>query len=420
VTDNMPYPDPYAGSILHSGLGGILSPERTLQRLTVLPPLPGPMEGVPIYIRRHLLMNVRDLHIPPLVEARLHQTVDLCVRQGYRHRPPESSATWGALSGEYERRSIFIAPAHAACVVGFSGTGKTQACLRCLLTFPRQSIFHEAFPRVNGGMRQVVYQSTEVPPSGLAADMARALMQGWKEITGTDRFDAWLAKERISNGMTALDEWLQVARFHFLGILHLDEVQNLFKLSSLKQRANRSGSSGAPELSIVEDKLLRWILYITNTGQIPVLVSGTPDGIDALSRRLSTLQRLNMMGHHLFEPFSEGDTSYAGTFLKTLGAYQYVKRPIEVNEALATLILELTGGIQRVIIALWVAAHRVAFDRNKDDLTLEDFTTAAATWLRPLAPAIAAIRNKDAVQMSRYEDLTKRDTAFWASFWAAA
>ena len=96
------------------------------------------------------------------------------------------------------------------------------------------------------------------------------------------------------------------------------------------------------------------------------------------------------------------------------------RRSCPVDDGLAALIVDLTGGIQRLIIALWIAAHRVAFERKDDDLRIEDFTTAARTWLAPLAPAVAAIRSKDANAMSRYEDLVKRDTSFWAKFWKDA
>jgi hypothetical protein len=53
-------------------------------------------------------------------------------------------------------------------------------------------------------------------------------------------------------------------------------------------------------------------------------------------------------------------------------------------------------------------------------LRLSDFTQAASTWLAPLAPAISALRSKDADRMARYEDLIRRDTVFWAAFWESA
>jgi len=237
-------------------------------------------------------------------------------------------------------------------------------------------------------------------------------METWDNTTHGDRFAEWLAKERIRDGMRALEEWRQVAVAHFLGILHLDEIQNLFKLGTLRQRKNRKGAGDTPELSVVEDQVLRWLLYLTNSGQIPLLVSGTPDGIGALSKRLSTLGRLNTMGYHAIEPVT-GPCA----FLRTLGNYQYVKHKIEVDDGLFNLLIDLTAGIQRLLIALWVAAHRVSFERRDDRLLLADFTTAASTYLAPLAPAVQALRSKDGAKMARFEDLVQRDTTFWAKFW---
>lgn len=413
--------NPYANKILVAGLGDIPSPAAALALLTYLPDIPGSMDGIPPHIRLHYLMAVRDLHLPPLIERQLLQTTDLMIRQGYRYRDPRLSSTWAAVSGEAQRRKILLPPAFAAAVEGLSGVGKTQGCLRCLHSFPTQTIRHATFPRMVDGLLQVVCLSVEVPASGKAADLARALMEAWDLATGGNRFTQWLAKDKITDGMKALDEWRQVAVGHFLGVLHLDEIQNLFRLSSLKQRKDRKGSSGAPELSIVEDQLLRWLLYLTNSGQIPLLVSGTPDGIGALTKRLSTLERINTMGYHAFEPFSDPlAPEFLKTFLGQLGKYQFVQHRLAVDEKLAQLIIDLTGGIQRLIIALWVAAHRVAFERKEDDLRLSDFTQAASTWLSPLAPAISALRTKDADKMARYEDLIRRDTTFWAKFWEDA
>jgi hypothetical protein len=410
--------DPYQGNVLVSGLGPILSPESVLKEMTHLPRLPPSMDGVPRHVRLHHLMSVRDLHVPTVASRRLHQSIDLMTRQGYRYRDPRSAGTWGAISGESQRRGIVLPTMMAAALEGLPGVGKTQACTRCFRCYPRQVIPHESFPKTIGGLQQVAYLSAEVPPSGKSSDLARALMEAWRDATGSSRFDAWLAKERIPDGMRALEEWRQVAVAGFLGILHLDEIQNLFKLSSLRQRRDRKGSADIPELSIVEDQLLRWILRFNNSGQAPLLVSGTPDGIGALARRLSTLQRINTGGYHSFEPImvTRGrsiETSMLGQLFK----YQFAKQPLAMDEGAVNLIVDLTGGIQRIIIALWIAAHRVAFERKSDDLLKEDFVTAAETWLAPLAPAVAALRSKDASRLARYEDLVRRDTVFWAKFW---
>ena len=130
------------------------------------------------------------------------------------------------------------------------------------------------------------------------------------------------------------------------------------------------------------------------------------------------MQRINTGGYHAIDPIRfNPDQALQGTFLGQLGLYQYVKHPLPMDANLAKLIIDLTGGIQRIIIALWVAAHRVALERKDETLRLDDFTKAAGTWLAPLAPAIAALREANPAKLSRYEDLVRRDTTFWATFW---
>lgn len=407
----------YAGNILVSRLGSIPAPMDMLRTLIWLPEKPVNMAMVPKHIRAHQLLDVLDFHFPSSIELQLLQTTDLMIRKSYKYRDPRLATTWGAISGEVRRGSGFLAPALAASVEGLSGVGKTQASLRCLRYFP-QIIRHEEFPRLEGGLSQTVWLSVEAPPSGKSSDMARALMTAWKDATQSSRFDHWLGKDKIVDGMRALDEWRQVANSHFLGVLHLDEVQNLFKLGSLKHRRDRKGAGDVAELSIVEDQLLRWLLHLNNSGQISLLFSGTPDGIGALTRRLSTLERINTCGYHPFDPIvHQPGRPIDGTFLGQLSHYQYVPGRITMDDQLVNLIIELTGGIQRLVIALWVAAHRVAFARSADDLSLEDFTKAASTWLAPIAPAVAALRSGDATRMGRYEDLSVRDTIFWERFW---
>lgn len=417
--------DPYAGNILTQGLGPILSRKQILKRLTYLPPHPSNIGNVPKHIRLHLLMALRDFHVPSLEGARLVETTDLMVRPSYAYRNPESPQTWGMIYGDAENRKSPRAPAMAAVAVGHSGAGKTEAILRGLGCYPCQIITHESFPHVVGKHHQVLWQSIDVPPSGRASDLAANLMITWdstmeRHFPGCPRrFDRTLEKER-RDGQKMLDEWRQVASTHFLGLLHLDEVQNFFKLPTLEKRRKQKDTTGELELRIIEDQCLKWILTLTNTWQIPLLLSGTPDGIGALTKRLSNVQRFVSAGYHPFPIFEDAQNPvfYEG-FFKQLANYQFVRHPLGVTPEFAALIIELSGGVPRLIIALWIAAHRVAFERREDDLRVDDFKRAAATYLAPIGPAVAALRSKDPNRMARYEDLIQRDDGFWATFWAS-
>jgi hypothetical protein len=310
-------------------------------------------------------------------------------------------------------------------VVGHSGSGKTDAIHHALGCYPSQIIVHENFPRILGQHTQVIWQSTDVPASGRSADLADNLMRTWDATMAhyypdkPARFASVLAKDR-RDGQRMLNEWLQVASIHFLGILHLDEVQNFFRIQSLEMRRKRRKAEGdAPlELAIIEDQLLKWILTLTNTWQIPLLLSGTPDGVGALTRRLSNTERLVTVGYHPFPIFEDStDPVFFKGFFEQLVQYQFVQGKLPASPELAALIIEFTAGIPRLIIAIWIAAHRVALERDSDDLRFEDIVRAAKTYLAPVGPAVAALRSKDPKLMARYEDLIPRDDGYWSTFW---
>jgi hypothetical protein len=411
--------DPYADNILIQGLGPIRSRQEAASSLVALPKRPPKdIGGIPRHIRLHMLMDVRDLHIPSVEGLQLFESIDMMIRRNYHHLHPSSASTWSKISGEPVQYQLPLnAPAFGAAVEGVSGSGKSQAILRCLGRYPQQVIKHASFFRMTNGLQQVVWLSLDVPASGRATDLAAALMTAWKQVTGSTRFDKTLLGER-RYGMQMLDEWRQVASTHFLGLLHLDEVQNFFKLSTLDQRRRRKVEEAPPELSIVEDMCIKWILTLMNTWHIPLLVSGTPDGIGALTRRLSNAERIVTSGYHAFKHFTDvEDPVFRQQFLPRLGLYQYVAKPLPVTDELAELIMEKTAGVQRLIIALWVAAHRVAFERKDDDLRLDDFRVAADTYLAPVGPAVNALLSNDPKRMGRYEDLVTRDHSFWAQFW---
>ena len=422
--------DPYAGNILTQDLGPILSREQALAKLRFVPALHGDMTGVPKHIRLHMLIAVRDFHLPSLEGARVLETTDLVMRQGYRYRDPAAAATWSVVSNDPLAALRPRAPAMAAVVVGHSGTGKTVAIHKAFDCYGRQVIVHPSFPRLKGSHYQMVHLSVDVPPSGREVDLAANMMIGWDDAVAralpdqVRRFAASLAKER-RDGTKMMDEWRQVAVAHFLGCLHLDEVQNFFKIPSLeRRRKSKVGKTGKAEdnempleLSIIEDKALKGVLTLANTG-LPLMISGTPDGVGALTKRLSNVQRFVASGYHKMSEFLSATDLFFIVFMDRLGKFQYVVKRLTIDNELRALVFTLTAGIQRLIVALWIAAHRVAFERKEDSLTLDDFKKAASTYLAPVAPAVAALLSKDPQRMRLYEDLMPRDDGYWITFWA--
>ena len=347
--------------------------------------------------RLRLIPRIRPFHVPRQVEARLFESIDSMIREGYSYRDPESPATFADLSGEDVWYAKPKMPPTGAAVNGPAGCGKSVSILLCLGLFP-QAVRHQNFPRIEGSHVQIVWQSSEAPKSGRTEDLWRTLMEDMDAITGDGRFAERLATKRSRvSASAALQEWLTVAKGHFLGLLHIDEIQNLFRLSAVARRRKLESGAAPPDLTVVEDETLRWLLAIMNAG-IPLLVSGTPDGIEALSRRLSTLQRFTSTGSHLFLPFRNHEDKDYRRFMDNLSDYQFTVGKFDLDDEFLKHLFKLTAGVPRIIMSLWVLANRIALESSKDCLEPKHFDVAEAKFLVPLRPAVQALLNPVSVQ----------------------
>lgn len=155
TTNNHQNNDPFAGNMLVERMRPMLPRDEMLGLLNYLPPISANIADVPRHVRIHHLQMLRELHIVSKEEAKLSDSIDLMIRDSYRHRDPRSASTWATLRGEgFGTRPT--PSAMAALVTGFSGTGKTSAIRNVLGTYD-QIIVHDNFP---GASQQTVRSST--------------------------------------------------------------------------------------------------------------------------------------------------------------------------------------------------------------------------------------------------------------------
>lgn len=400
----------YRDNLLIEACGPILSPSELARRLTYLPDIPGDMHDVPLYVRSHMVSSVWDLHIPSLEGMRVAQTVDVMLRQGYARCRPDTPDFWRRM---FQNQSLITQP-NAAAVVGLSGVGKSVAIEKALSLYPVY-VDHERFPGFVTGFRQLLWLKIDAPDSGKSIDLAANLMRATDQALGTDYFSDYMDK-RNRRGPDMFRAWQKIAAKHMLGLLIIDEIQNLFKQAPVAARRRlRAGSLERPELRIVEDETLKLILSGTNTWRNPLMVTGTPDGMEAFNTRLSTAQRLITAGYHVLSPIpSADDQIFTKTIFPTLSQYQWVNNKIEPSDRLRQLVFDLSAGVPRIYICLWIAAHRYAFEGNRDALTLKDFSEGFRKYLYPLIPAVEALKSNDPGKLARYEDALPKDRTFWA------
>ncbi len=337
----------YSDNPLIDACGPIPGPDDVGRRLLRLPPLPTNLQNVANHVRHHQLMAVADLFVPTRVSIELAMTIDRMLRRSYTKRSPQDPTTWAYLYGARDPRDVTDVSLLCASAVGVSGTGKSVACTRALSMYP-QVVEHPRFPHLVSPFRQLVWLKVDVPASGKLVDLARVLMLETDAALNDDFFEGVLSKN-LKRGPELWSLWVQRAKSCFLGILVLDEIQNLFRLESKRVRQQAHANDILPELKIVEDEVLKNILTLSNTGRIAVLVLGTYDGMAAFSKRFSTGQRLVQCGFHHFTPSASADEQYyQDYFFPVLRRYLWADKPLTNSEEIRQVLHQLSGGIPRI------------------------------------------------------------------------
>lgn len=399
------------GNLLMAALGKPRSAGELARALSSLPPKIR-VSGLAHHERLHLVSTVRDLHLPSPAGIAVARQVDLMLREGYRHRSPTSAKGWQsiyALSSPSLADQLGMTPAMmgsplAAAVVGVSGVGKTASIERALSLYP-QCVEHDSFPQMAHGHKQLVWLKVEVPGSGKGIDLARALWLATDIAMGTD-YSSRKPVVDAKSGAVLLNLWLRRVACHYLGFISLDEIQNLFKIATLAQRKSVKKVIERPQLRIVDDEALKFILTLINVAKIPIMVSGTHDAMEIFETRLSTSQRLTIEGLIRFEhALTPEDAYFRDILLPALFKYQFLDHKAECNPQWRELMHGYTAGLPRLCVNLWIQAQRLALERNAKCIDFKHVKDVMSTTMSPSMKGVDALLSGDSRRYAQYEDL---------------
>ena len=403
----------YSDNILIQACGSIYTDLDLAAKLTYIPaafPSGFNFENNSI-LASHYIEKVRSIHVPSKESLSIAQGMDLMLRQGYVDRNPSLSSTW---RGIYEKQTLGPpkTPAQAAYVTGISGTGKSRAVERALQLYP-QVVEHDSFPQMRSQFKQLVWLKVDVPPNGSSKELAYALMRATDHALGTSLFEDYANTSKRS-GLELLNLWWDKARVHFLGMLILDEASNLFKIETLKQRLKRKNDSERLQLRIADDETLKFIINLNNSAKVPLVLMGTPDGMEAFCTRLSTAERLITGGIYKILPSENEEDSYFSKYMfPALDKFRLGLRGGENAERIKDKLIDLSAGIPRIYVSLWCLAGRVMVQRKGEALKVEDLDYVMDNFMSPLKPAISALQSGDPRRLARYEDLLP-SSEFWS------
>jgi hypothetical protein len=399
------------GNLLIEALGKPKSLVELTSALSYWPPKID-VSGLADFERLHLVSTIRDLHLPSPGGISVARQIDLMLREGYRHRSPTGAKGWQsiyALSSPNLADQMKLAPAMigsplAAAAVGVSGVGKTASIERALSLYP-QCVEHDSFPQMSREHKQLVWLKVEVPGSGKAIDLARALWLA-TDIALESDYSSEKSVADAKSGMVLLNLWLRRVACHYLGILALDEIQNLFKIGTLAQRKSSKTATQKPLLRIVDDEALKFILTLINVAKIPIMVSGTHDAMEIFETRLSTSQRLTIEGLIRFDHAHSSEQDYfRDILLPALFQYQFLDHKATCSPQWRLAIYRYTAGLPRLCVNLWIHSQRLALERGVKMVTIKHVDHVMATTMSPSMKGVDALLSRDPRRYAKYEDL---------------
>lgn len=385
-------------------LGEILDDRQLIEELIGDPtPIPHTTRGheLPYLLPRFL----SELFIPDSEVIDLARAIDVNLRESYRLRDPDNpTPLYRGSYSEYSVSKTIETQPLALSAFGISGVGKSTSIDRILDIYPKVKV-HETLPGFEGPCMQLVSLHVDVPSTGKLKDLARTLIHASAEVLAKpDAVDLLYSKS--ASGLDNFERWVAFAHANFLGCLVLDEAQNLFKLTSV---ARRKTSRSRNELRVADDESLKGFLKFVNTSGIPVVFAGTPDAKELLTNRFAMAQRAAAGGVYNFLRCEDPNDSWFSEQLMPKLLSCEIAGPDRSEtelEALRAELIALTGGIPRIIKALWskVIAHAGVSDVVTPELLAEVFGLRFAE----LKPAIDAINSGDPVELQKYQDLVSQ------------
>jgi hypothetical protein len=339
---------------------------------------------------RMLIISRLNAYLEPLPShIEIIEKIGLIVRAGYTHRNPldepyrRSLVTFYHESMEGRVRPLGAASPSTApslALFGVSGVGKTTVIERALSLLP-QVLNHPTHQFV-----QVVWLKLDCPMDGSLKQLLGSLLAKLDGLLGTSYL-------RSAGSRRTIDELIlsaaKITAMHHLGVLVIDEIQNLLDASGVGQA-----------------KMLNFFVTFANEVKIPVVTVGTPRALSLLEGTFREARRVGDHGTHIWNALSFGEEW--SLLLRGLWKYQWTAQPVKLNDKLSKLFYARTQGIPALVVRLFQLSQLQAIRYGIESLTEDLIAEVADDKFKLVNPMLEALRKGDKKAIMKYEDLLDR------------
>lgn len=343
--------------------------------------------------RIQMISQLSNFMLPMGRHIQLAYALDAMMRHGYVGRIPHSVRSAAVYRKLYEQQAqgrTFpttgqITAQLSTSLLGISGMGKTTTIKRFFSRIP-EVIHHPDY-----GIYQIPYLHIEMPYDGASVKgLAQSIFRKVDLLLPEANYSQQYAKGSQSGAETLMNHAARVLHMHLVGILVIDETQNL--QNSPKNRK----------------ALMTLLVSASNELGVPILFVGTNAARDLITGSFRQARRSSGHGVPLWENLTQSTKEKPGDwelFARTLLQFQWLKNPVEATPFLIDLLYQYSQGIIDVAIKLVATCQVRAIMDGSETITGQLIDSVAKNELSMLAPMVEALRNGNVEALQRFNDI---------------
>lgn len=379
----------YDGNPLIRALPPIPSFKEVVVQLQALPAFDLKESFLDGRVRAHAIARLLHGFFQPLNHhLELEAKISLMIRQGYIGRNPANGAWYSHLQNGYRRveeedldAAVYqdiSSTASSLSLFGCSGCGKTRTLERILGMYP-QALHHAEY-----NITQLVYLKVDCPIDGDLDELCLSFFNQVDKVLGT-RYSLSHGRKKLGT-KRLLASMCQVANLHALGVLIIDEVQNL----------NEAKSGGA-------EKMHNFFVSLVNTIGVPIIQVGTHRASKFFQRTFRAARRISGLGSIRWDRLPKDE--HWTKLLNRLWKYQWLRDAKPLDEALDATMYELTQGVMDIVVKLFALAQIRAIVAGVEYISPPLLRKVFEDEFKPVHPMLAALRSGRPELVAKYDDL---------------
>ena len=384
----------YASNPFIAAMPPLMSTRELVKALSSPPHFDAKERSYPATLRKHCVLRLGRMFHPMARQIQLAERIGMLIRQGYIGRNPANNDYIAHLQDGAERiaqgsltactSKHAVSTAASLALAGCSGAGKSQTVERTLALYPQVIIHTEPFT-----VTQIVWMKLDCPTQGSPKQLCINFFAEVDRLAGTNYLNLYGHQSHSAEWM--LLRMAQVARLHALGLLVVDELQNLRRTA------------------IGPEALMNFLVLLINTIGIPIAVVGTLGAVPILQRNFRQGRRATGVGSAVWDRMPRGKEWDA--FITELWKFQWtrIETPItdEIREALyfesqgvVDIVVKLHMLVQLRLIA--IGEVRPSF---QETVTAALISQVAREHLVIVRPMLEALRKNNSEEIKKYDDL---------------